>query len=163
MHWRKTLKQGDLMLRIKRKWLCGCVYLYAWENVNVETSLLKRSVSFSIVGLLWYFNVASLCVHIWKWLVKLPLAHSCCPPAEIGVGAQATWSLFVAVVNFSLFAVTTSPRVEPIHSSYEFVSGLCFCYIYINGVSRRKLTSLFICELFQELSVSSVSGECVKH
>lgn len=51
-------------------------------------------------------------MHIWKWLVEFPLANSCCPPAEIGVGAQATWSLFVVVVvDFSLFATTTLPRI----------------------------------------------------
>lgn len=93
-------KEGDCV---------GHVCLYAWENVNVHHSS-KVWLSVSYVWL-WYFNVALLCVRIWKWLVRFPLANSCCPPAEIGVGAQATWSLFVAVVNFSLSATTTLSRI----------------------------------------------------
>lgn len=148
-------------------WVCMYIWLRKCSCGNITP---EKNYEFQYQVWLWFFNVASLYVCIWKWLVKVPLANFCCPTAEIGVGGCMGHlvDFFVVVVLFSLWwtlATTTLPRIglnlSIIHNSLFHTNVLVY-YVSM-GVSRRKWVSLFIRELWEELSVSSVWWQCVKH
>lgn len=123
------------MVRIKRRWLCGRVCLYAWENVNVEASLLKRSVTFSIVGLTMIFQCCFAMTAYMKVISQVSTGKLLLSSCRNWDGRTGHLITFVAVVHFSLFATTTLPRTG--FNLYTVHTSLFHIYKYISMESAE--------------------------